>query len=40
MKVTIIPKSKASLPKGTLMAILGPKQTGIGSKGLLKILNK
>ena len=39
MKVTIIPKSKASLPKGTLMAILGPKQTGIGSKGLLKILN-
>ncbi len=39
-KVTIIPKSKTSLPKGTLMAILGPKQTGIGAKGLLELLNR
>ena len=39
-KVTIIPKTKSSLPKGTLMAILGPKQTGLGTKGLLKILNR
>ncbi len=39
-KVTIIPKSKTSLPKGTLMAILGPKQTGIGAKGLLDLLNR
>jgi len=36
-KVTIIPKSKTSLPKGILMAIFGPKQTGIGTKGLLDL---
>ena len=40
IKVTIIPKGKTSLPKGTLMAILGPKQTGIGTKGLLELLNR
>jgi len=39
-KITIVPKSKANLPVGTLMAILSSKQTGIGKKGLLEILNK
>lgn len=39
-KVTIVPKTKVTLPDGTLMAILGEKQTGLGKKGLLKLLNK
>jgi predicted RNA binding protein YcfA (HicA-like mRNA interferase family) len=39
-RVTIIPYTKASLPEGTLMMILGRQQTGIGKKGLLKILNR
>jgi len=39
-KVTIVPKTKATLPEGTLMAILGKKQTGLGKKGLLELLNK
>jgi hypothetical protein len=38
--VTIIPTSKASLLDGTLGAILGSKQTGLGKKGLLDLLNK
>ena len=29
-RVTIVPKSRATLPMGTLMAILGEKQTGLG----------
>ena len=37
-KVIIIPNTSASLPIGTLMAILGPKQTGLGKKGLLNLL--
>lgn len=37
-RVTIIPNTSASLPIGTLMAILGPKQTGLGKKGLLNLL--
>ncbi|MBI4188507.1 MAG: type II toxin-antitoxin system HicA family toxin [Chloroflexi bacterium] len=39
-KVTIIPDSSARLDDGTLSAILGPKQTGIGKRGLLEIVNK
>ncbi|PIP13799.1 MAG: hypothetical protein COT45_02960 [bacterium (Candidatus Stahlbacteria) CG08_land_8_20_14_0_20_40_26] len=38
--VTVIPDTKASLPKATLMAILSEKQTGLGKKGLLELLNK
>ncbi|MCK4645392.1 MAG: type II toxin-antitoxin system HicA family toxin [Candidatus Aminicenantes bacterium] len=38
-KITIVPKTKANLPVGTLMAILGEKQTGLGKKGLLGMLN-
>lgn len=37
-RVTIIPYTSASLPIGTLMAILGSKQTGLGKKGLLNLL--
>jgi len=39
-KVTIVPDTRASLPDGTLQAILGTKQTGIGKKGLLGLLNR
>jgi predicted RNA binding protein YcfA (HicA-like mRNA interferase family) len=39
-KVAIIPDTRASLPEGTLQAILGIKQTGIGKAGLLELLNK
>ena len=33
-RVTIIPDKGGSLPPGTLAAILGPLQTGIGREGL------
>jgi predicted RNA binding protein YcfA (HicA-like mRNA interferase family) len=39
-RVTFIPDTRASLPIGTLRAILGTKQTGLGKNGLLKLLNK
>jgi ABC-type nitrate/sulfonate/bicarbonate transport system ATPase subunit len=38
--VTVIPDTRASLDEGTLAAILGSKQTGIGKKGLLNLINK
>jgi len=38
--VTIVPYSRAVLPAGTLSAILGDKQTGIGRNGLLDLINK
>ena len=39
-RVTIIPTTSASLDSGTLASILGPKQTNIGRKGLLELINK
>ncbi|MFW9951817.1 MAG: type II toxin-antitoxin system HicA family toxin [Candidatus Thorarchaeota archaeon] len=39
-RVTIIPTSNESLPKGTLAAILGPKQTNLGHDGLIELLKK
>ena len=39
-KVTFVPNTKTTLPIGTLMAILGPKQTGIGRRGLSKLIEK
>jgi predicted RNA binding protein YcfA (HicA-like mRNA interferase family) len=38
--VTFIPDTNASLPDGTLAAILGVKQTGIGKNGLLDLVNR
>jgi predicted RNA binding protein YcfA (HicA-like mRNA interferase family) len=38
--VTVIPDTRASLPRGVLMAILGPKQTRLGRKGLLILIEK
>lgn len=39
-RVTVVPTSNAPLDDGTLAAILGPKQTNIGKKGLLGLVNK
>ena len=39
-RVTFVPEQRASLPSGTLSAILSQKQTGIGRSGLLKIINE
>jgi predicted RNA binding protein YcfA (HicA-like mRNA interferase family) len=39
-RVTVIPDKRASLPEGTLRAILGPKQTQLGSKGLDGLIRK
>jgi len=39
-RVTVVPDSKAPLDDGTLSAILGVKQTGIGKRGLLDLINK
>lgn len=38
--VTIVPDTNDILPDGTLAAILGPKQTGIGKKGLRELIRK
>ncbi|OGO17954.1 MAG: hypothetical protein A2Z15_00620 [Chloroflexi bacterium RBG_16_50_11] len=39
-RVTIIPDSRAELDEGTLSAIIGYKQMGIGKEGLLKIIDR
>jgi len=39
-RVTVVPNKKASLPEGTLRAILGPKQTRLGSKGFERLIRK
>lgn len=39
-KVTVVPDTRAILPEGTLQAILSPKQTGIGKRGLQELINK
>jgi len=38
--VTVVRNTNASLPVGTLGAILGVKQIGIGKSGLLDLVNK
>jgi len=39
-KVAVIPNSSKSLPQRTLGCILSVKQTGIGRRGLLRIIGK
>jgi predicted RNA binding protein YcfA (HicA-like mRNA interferase family) len=39
-RVTVIPDTRAPLDEGTLSAILGPKQMGIGKKGLAELIEK
>ena len=38
--VTFVPEKNSILPDITLSQILGVKQTGLGKKGLLQLLNK
>ena len=38
--VTVVPDTTESLPEGTLGNILGPKQTGIGKRGLRSLIQK
>lgn len=38
-RFTVIPDKSVPLPNGTLAAILGPKQTGIGRAGLLELMD-
>jgi predicted RNA binding protein YcfA (HicA-like mRNA interferase family) len=38
--VTVIPDTRAELDEGTLAAIIGPKQMGIGKQGLLTLIEK
>lgn len=38
IRSTVISTKNESIPKKTLMLILGPKQTNIGSSGLRKLL--
>ena len=37
---TVVENTGASLPRGTLAAILGVKQTGLGRAGLLGLIDK
>lgn len=39
-RITLVQPINDSLAKGTLSAILGPKQTGIGKNGLRRLLDK
>ncbi len=39
VRITTIPTKSRSLPSGTLAAILGPRQTGLGRTGLLRLLS-
>jgi len=39
-RVTVIPDTRAPLPDGTLAAIIGPKQMGIGKRGLVELIGK
>lgn len=38
--VTVVPDTGEALPRGTLMAILGPKQTRLGRQGLLELIRR
>jgi predicted RNA binding protein YcfA (HicA-like mRNA interferase family) len=39
-RVTVVPYTRAPLDEGTLAAIVGPKQMGIGKKGLAELVEK
>jgi len=39
-RVTIIPDTRAELDEGTLSAIIGYKQMGIGKQGLLELIDR
>jgi hypothetical protein len=37
-RITVVPDKRSPLPAGTLGAILGPKQTGLGRQGLSQLI--
>ena len=39
-RITVVPNSTRPLPPGTLQAILGSKQTGLGRKGLSRLIKQ
>lgn len=39
-RVTFIPDTRSELDEGTLSAIIGPKQMGIGKQGLWELIDK
>jgi predicted RNA binding protein YcfA (HicA-like mRNA interferase family) len=39
-RVTIIPDTRAELDEGTLSAIIGPKQMGIGKQELFRLIDR
>jgi hypothetical protein len=39
-RVTVIPDKRGPLPAGTLAAILGPRQSGLGRDGLLAMIQR
>jgi predicted RNA binding protein YcfA (HicA-like mRNA interferase family) len=39
-RVTLVPDKRTPLPTGTLAAILGAKQTGLGRDGLATLIEK
>ena len=39
-RVTVVPDSRAELDEGTLSAIIGYKQMGIGKQGLLELIDR
>ncbi len=39
-RIAVVPNKKAVLPAGTLGAILGPKQTALGKRGLRRLVDQ
>ena len=39
-RATVVPRTRASLPRGTLGGILSVKQTGLGRAGLAALIRK
>jgi len=39
-RLTLVPDKRSPLPAGTLSAILGPKQTGLGRDGLAALITR
>ena len=40
VRVTVVKDTAATIPAGTLAAILGPRQTGLGRDGLARLLER
>lgn len=39
-RLTLVPDKRSTLPDGTLAAILGPKQSGLGRVGLARMIQR